>query len=171
MEQDQEKLPKDPFKSCYNCALYYLARRDYSRAKLKKKLNERGHEREIAERVLDLLTEQNYLREDLYIEARIKGFVRKGHSFYAIGQKLAAEGCAAKLEEIQQVAEQMGQDEDNVLWDLIEKKVRIDYDFVSNKQKLRERTLRYVISRGHSISKASQFYEKIIQEFEEDNLS
>ena len=167
MELEKQKKPKDPFKDCYNCALYYLARRDYSRAKLKKKLKERGHEASVANEVLDKLIEQNYLREDLYIEARIKGFIRKGHSFYAVGKKLQQEGCNATLEEIQLVAEQMECDEDSILRDLVEKKVRIDYDFVSNKQKLRERTLRYVATRGHSISKAAHFYDQIISEFEE----
>jgi regulatory protein len=167
MEQTENTTSKDPFKKCYNSALAYLARRDYSRSKLKKKLRERDHENQIINEVIEKLLEQNYLREDLYIEARVKGFIRKGYSFYAVGKKLEAEGCSATQEEIQNIAYEMGMDEESVLRELVEKKVRIDYDFVSNKQKLRDRTLRYAATRGHSIGQAAQFYDQIIKEFQE----
>ena len=167
MEQTENSNSKDPFKKCYNSALAYLARRDYSRSKLKKKLRERDHENQIIEQVIEKLLEQNYLREDLYIEARIKGFIRKGYSFYAVGKKLEAEACTATLEEIQNVAYEMGIDEEGILRDLVEKKVRIDYDFVSNKQKLKDRTLRYAATRGHSVGQAAHYYDQIIKEFQE----
>lgn len=167
MEQQETQSQKDPFKKCYNSALAYLARRDYSRSKLKKKLRERDHDQDVINQVIEKLLEQNYLREDLYKEARIKGFIRKGYSFYAVGKKLAAEACSATDEEIQNVAYEMGLDEETILQELVEKKVRIDYDFVPNKQKLRDRTLRYAATRGHSVSKAAQIYDQIISEFEE----
>lgn len=167
MEQTESSNKKDLFKKCYNSALAFLARKDYSRSKLKKKLKERDHETAVINEVLEHLIEQKYLREDLYKEARIKGFIRKGYSFFAIERKLAAEQCVATMEEIQNFAYEINQDEDSILRELVSKKVRIDYDFVSNKNKLRDRTLRYAATRGHSVSKASEIYDQIIGEYQE----
>lgn len=166
-KSSSEEEDKNPFKKCFDGALAHLARKDYSRYKLKKKLKEKGYPKDIIDGVLDVLIEKNYLREDLYKEARIKGLLRKGHSFNAISYKMSQEMCPATSEEISIVAEEIGLSSSGQLWDLIEKKVRIDYPFVPNKKKLRERTLRYVVTRGHSISEASQFYDQIIKEYEE----
>ncbi len=157
-----------PRKKCYNSAIAHLARKDYSRFKLRKKLVEKGHERGTVEEVLDELIERNYLREDLYKEARIKGLLRKGYSFNAVSYKMSQEMCPATEEEIFAVAGENDLTGNDQLRELIEKKVRIDYDFVSNKKKLRERTLRYAVNRGHNISDASKFYDQIIQKYEEE---
>lgn len=160
---------KTPHKKCYDSALAHLARKDYSRYKLRKKLIEKGHDRAVADEVLDELIDKRYLREELYREGRIKGLLRKGYSYSAVSYKMSQEMCPASEDEIAEVANEMELGPNNQLWELISKKVRIDYDFVSNKKKLKERTLRYVVSRGHSLGKAADYYDQIIKEHEENS--
>ncbi len=155
----------EELKKCYNQALAHLARKDYSEYKLKQKLKDKGYEREVIAETINELLEKNYLREDLYIEARVKGFLRKGYSYDVIRYRLSQEFCEASLEEIENIAHEIGLTKDAQLKDLVEKKVRIDYDFVPNKQKLRDRVLRYAGNRGHSISKAASYYDQVIEEF------
>lgn len=162
------KEEPNPYKKCYDSALAHLARKDYSRYKLKKKLKEKGHERPVIEDVLDELIEKRFLREEIYKEGRIKGLLRKGYSYNAVSYKMSQEMCPATEDEIIAVAGEMELGPDSQLWELISKKVRIDYDLVSNKKKLKERTLRYVVSRGHNLSKAAEFYDQIIQEYKEN---
>lgn len=175
MDQNQDSLfsnqsPEEanPHKKCYDSALAHLARKDYSRHKLKKKLREKGHESPVINEVLDELIEKRFLREEIYKEGRIKGLLRKGYSYGAVSYKMAQEMCPATEEEILAVANEMELGPDHQLWDLVSKKVRIDYDFVSNKKKLKERTLRYVVSRGHNLGKAADFYDQIIKEYQEN---
>lgn len=155
---------KDVFKKCYNQALNHLARKDYSEYKLTQKLKTRGYDGPVVKEVIEALTEKNFLREDLYKEARIKGFLRKGYSHRVIQYRLSQEFCEASSEEIEQVAHEMGLGPDSQLQELVEKKVRIDYDFVSDKSKLKDRVLRYAANRGHNISRAAQIYDQIIED-------
>lgn len=169
-EEHFSETPKED-KKCYNAALRLIARRDYSEYKLKQKLKEKSFERETINQVIETLKEENYLREDLYREARIKGLLRKGYSESVVSYKMDQERCPATVEDIQAVAEEIGLTQDRQLFELVEKKVRIDYDFVADKRKLKDRVLRYIHTRGHSVGKATQYYDQIIQELSEERDS
>ncbi len=157
-----EEETKDLFKKCYNQALNHLARKDWSEYKLSQKLKTKGYESNVIDEVVIALKERNFLREDLYKEARIKGFLRKGYSPRVIQYRLSQEFCDSTIEEIEEVAYQSGMNQNKQLQELIEKKVRIDYDFVPDKRKLKDRTLRYAANRGHNISQASQIFDQVI---------
>jgi len=159
-------MENELLKDCYNSALRHLARKDYSEYKLRQKLKDKGHEQEIVDDVINELLEKKYLREDLYKEARIKGLLRKGYAFNVVEYRMAQEMCLASIEEIQAVALEVGLHEERQLEDLVEKKVRIDYDFVSDKAKLKDRVLRYACQRGHSLSDTVRVYDNIIQKLE-----
>ncbi|MCR9204517.1 MAG: RecX family transcriptional regulator [Halobacteriovoraceae bacterium] len=166
----EELFPETPKeeKKCYNAGLRLIARKDYSEYKLKQKLKEKSHEKEVIDQVIHRLKEENYLREDLYRDGRIKGLLRKGYSEHVVSYKMDQERCPATVEDIQLVAEEMGLTQESQLLELVEKKVRIDYDFVTDKKKLKDRVLRYVHSRGHSVSKASSYYDQVVQKYQEE---
>lgn len=159
----------EELKKCYNSALRLIARRDYSEYKLSQKLKEKQFSLEEIAEVIGILKDENYLREDFYREARIKGLLRKGYSPEVVQYKMDQERCPATLEEIQDVGNEMDLTGDNQLFELVSKKVRIDYEFVSDKRKLKDRVLRYIHSRGHNVSKASQFYDRLIEEYTNSN--
>lgn len=173
MPMFEEEFPIDESekkaeKKCYNAALRLIARRDYSEYKLRQKLKEKSFEKLHINSVIETLKEENYLREDLYREARIKGLLRKGYSPSVVSYKMDQERCPATLEDIQLVADEIGMTKNQQLFDLVEKKVRIDYDFVTDKRKLKDRVLRYIHTRGHSVSLASSYYDQIVQEMAEE---
>ena len=151
-------------KKAYNYAIRILAKKDYSVYKMKQKFREKGFNSEVSKEVIDELLEKNYLREDLYIEARIKGFIRKGYAPNVILYRLSQEQCHTTQDKIDRIMNDLGLNAYGQLYTTIEKKLRLDGDFIQNKEKLRQKVLRYCISRGYSISDASRVYSEVYSE-------
>lgn len=105
----------------YKYAIRVLSKRDYSRYKLKQKLIDREHE-DVAEELLDLLVEKRYLREDLYVESRIKGMMKKNYSPSYIYSKLREEKAEASYQTINEVFEEWEFTTYDQIEDLIRKK-------------------------------------------------
>lgn len=161
---DEAENSAKVYKKAYNYALRLLGKKDYSVYKIKNKLRERGHNKEIQEEVIKELLEKRYLREDLYIEARIKGFIRKGMAPNVILYRLSQEQCHTTQENIELILAELGIGKEDQLRLTIEKKLRLDGDFIKDKDKLRQRVLRYCISRGHPIGDASRVYQIVYLE-------
>jgi len=155
-------------KKCYSYSIRLLGKKDYSNYKMRQKLLGRDYDKEMVDDVIQEITEKKYLREDLYKEGRIKGFIRKGYNTKAILFRLSKERCHASEEEVLAIYEAMESTPDEQLFELIMKKVRIDYDFVSDKDKLKQKTLRYIASRGHSIGEAVRLYPEVLSQFLEE---
>ena len=71
---------KENTHTAYMDAIKLLAKKDYSEYKLRKKLKEKLHDSESIDEAIQEVTEKKYLREDYYIEARIRGLMRKNYS-------------------------------------------------------------------------------------------
>ncbi len=155
-------------KKCYSYSIRLLAKKDYSQYKIRQKLLARDYGAQIVDDVIEEITQKSYLREDLYREARIKGFIRKGYNTKAILYRLSEEKCPASEEDILSIYNTMESSPDDQLFQLIAKKVRIDYDFVNDKEKLKQKTLRYVASRGHSIAEAVRLYPQVFSQYLEE---
>jgi len=164
IDPDSEEGRAKLFKKAFNYTIRLLAKKDYSVFKMKQKLRDKGYDSETSKEVIDKLLDKNYLREDLYIEARIKGFIRKGHAANVILYRLSQEQCHTTQEYIEEIMNSLGLDPDLLLREVIEKKLRLDGDFVKNKQKLREKVFRYCLTRGYSISDVSRLYNEIYSE-------
>jgi len=155
-------------KKCYSYSIRLLGKKDYSQYKMRQKLLGRDYDIEIVEDVLREITDKKYLREELYIEGRIKGFIRKGYNTKAILYRLSQENCYATQEQIKDIYTSMESNPSDQLHQLIMKKVRIDYDFVRDKEKLKQKTLRYVASRGHNIGEAMSIYPDVLAQYIEE---
>ena len=165
ISEDDVKLAK----KAYNHAIKLLAKKDYSRFKLSQKLYDKGFEKDLVEPLMDELIERKYLREDLYKEARIKGLFRKGYNPKVISYRLSQEQCYATVHEIEDILFEHDLISDNQAYEVVSKKVRLEYDFVTDKEKLRQKVLRYAVSRGHSIGDASDAYKRVIAEYSDTN--
>ncbi len=162
--ESQKNDPVDDRKKAYNYAIRILSKKDYSVHKMKQKFRERGYSSDISKEVIAELLEKNYLREELYIEARIKGFIRKGYAPNVILYRLSQEQCHTTQEEIDLIMKDLGLNTYGLLYETIEKKLRLDGDFIKDKEKLRQKVLRYCITRGHSISETSRVYSEVYSE-------
>lgn len=81
-------------------AINLLGRSLYSTHKLKLKLLQKGFEESDIEQSLDYLQQNRLLRQDWYIEARIKGLITKNYGPYYIQAKMAQECCPVTLDQI-----------------------------------------------------------------------
>ncbi|MAF78301.1 MAG: hypothetical protein CME63_00500 [Halobacteriovoraceae bacterium] len=159
-EEDFDKL----YKRAYQYTIKLLAKKDYSVHKIKQKLRDKGYNSELSKKLIAELLEKNYLREDLYIEARIKGFLRKGYAANVILYRLSQEQCHTTAEHIENIMHEIGLNHQGQLKLMIEKKLHLDGEFVKDKEKLRQKVLRYCINRGYSISDASRVYGQVYDE-------
>lgn len=134
----------------YKYCIRILSKRDYSRAKIRQKLIEKGHE-EDAESIIDFLLEKKYLREDYYVESRIKGLMKKNYSPSYIYSKLKEEDVEVSMGLIEETFQEWGFSTYDQIEDLIRKKSILhnwneeDLKDFNNRTKLS----RFIQSKGH----------------------
>lgn len=154
---------EDGHKKAYLYSIRLLAKRDYSRHKLKQKLLDQDHSLDLIENLLDELVERKYLREDYYAEARIKWMMRKGYAPSYIIQKLQQENVIVTFDLINEIFLEYKYSTYSQLEYLIEKKTRsqnkeqlVDFNF-------RKKLLRYFISKGHTLGQGNEVIEALIR--------
>ena len=74
---DKSQGPVVDEKRIYNYAIKLLTGRDYSEVKLKEKLRLKNFDKIVVEKVIAEIKERGFLREESYLEARIKAFMHK----------------------------------------------------------------------------------------------
>ncbi|MCK5884738.1 MAG: RecX family transcriptional regulator [Bacteriovoracaceae bacterium] len=141
-------------KKAYSYLIRLISKRDYSRYKLEQKLRERGHSHQAIDESIAEIISLNYLREDNYIEARIKGFMHKNCSMSYIRSKLAEEYLDIEISLIDSIFIEHGISETDQITRIIYKKLpsspRADLDYDS-RIKIENRVLRYLYGKGHQI--------------------
>lgn len=137
----------------YNYSIHLLARQDYSEFKLRRKLRSKKdnlpHE---VEEVLEALKTKGLLREESYRRLFIRKWMMKGEAEDKIRKRGAMEKLTFEEDEFRNVERELGFTDDDSIEKLISKKLRakdIPADFQS-KNKLRDKVLRFLISKGHS---------------------
>lgn len=142
-------------KKAYNYAIFLLSRRDYSIYKMKKKLQEKKYPDDVANSTIELLLEQNYLREEEYKRQRIKQLILKGYADGYIIQKLEQEKLFCEKEDLDAIRSQRHEmSTEQIIISLIEKKLRtneIPQDKWAQK-KLQDKILRFLLSKGFHYS-------------------
>lgn len=155
--EEQDKKDHE-FKEAYNYCIFLLSKRDYSRYKIQQKLKSRKYTEENIEEVIQLLIDQNYLREEAYLRMRIKTLLYKRVSNYYIKQKLSEEKLTTTDEQIDSLRSENHISKEDSLEYLINKKLRgkeMPNEFEA-KQKLKNKVLRFLISKGHNYQDANQ---------------
>jgi len=149
----------------YNYSIHLLARQDYSEFKLRRKLRSKKdnlpHE---VEEVLVSLKTKGLLREANYKRLFIRKWMMKGEG----EDKIKKRGHMEKLEfeenDFEDVARELGFTDDDSLEKLVSKKLRAKDIPTGRKelQKLRDKTLRFLISKGHSYEEAKKSLNKFM---------
>ncbi len=142
---------------CYQYGLKLLAKQDYSRYKLHQKMKEKGYENHEIEASLDLLINQNDLREKTYIEARVKGLMRKNEAPFLIQKKLAKENIFSSIKTIESIFEKYQTSSFDQLNQLIHKKMpSIWPENDKESYQLEIKILRFLFSKGHNPSEGKR---------------
>jgi SOS response regulatory protein OraA/RecX len=143
----------------YNYSIHLLARQDYSEFKLRQKLRSKKdnlpHE---IEEVLEALKSKGLLREEAYRRLFIRKWMIKGESEDKIRKRGALEKLSFEEEEFRNVENELGFTDEESLEKLIQKKLR-SKTIPSNpieKFKLRDKVLRFLISKGHDFNDAKE---------------
>lgn len=141
----------------YNYSIHLLARQDYSEFKLRRKLRSKKdnlpHE---VEEVLLVLKEKGLIREESYRRLFIRKWMMKGESEDKIKKRGSMEKLVFEEDEFKKVELELGFNDDDSIEKLISKKLRAKVipEDKKEKYKLRDKTLRFLISKGHGFQEA-----------------
>lgn len=143
----------------YNYSIHLLARQDYSEFKLRQKLRSKKdnlpHE---VDEVLEKLKERGLLREESYRRLFIRKWMIKGESEEKIRMRGSQEKLTFESEEFEQIQKELGFTDDDSIEKLVAKKLRSKEIPVNaeEKYKLRDKVLRFLISKGHSFEEGKK---------------
>lgn len=142
----------------YSYTVKLLTGRDYSEKKLKEKLYLKKYPKNIIEDVIGEIKERGFLKEESYVEARIKAFMNKGYSKRYILQKISQEAEKIDPEIIDEIYTEYRITEEDQVKKLVQKKIpsNLPIDF-EEKKKVFQKILRFVVSKGHNPSIAFKF--------------
>ena len=152
-------------KQAYSYLVKILSVRDYSEHKLRQKLSEKKYPANEIDDAIDEIKKRGYLKEEIYTESRVRGFMNKGYSVDYIRQKLAQEKLTVPEDFIREVFVDHETSEEEQIERLARKKIssktELDYD---QKGKI----LRFLISKGHDYSLSKKVLESLVGELKDD---
>lgn len=146
-EELTELLNSVSFRRAYNKGLDFLSRRPYGTKELIKKLCEKGHEKEFAEKACERLTELRLLNDEEYARILANDLLeRKNYSIKRIKQELAFRGIGREI--IENTIDLLDNDPVSRIIILIKKK----YINKIGDEKGRKRTVDALLRLGYSYS-------------------
>ena len=150
----------------YNYSIHLLARQDYSEYKLRQKLRSKKdnltHE---VDEVIEALKERSLLREEAYRRLFIRKWMIKGEAAEKIKKRGAMEKLVFEEHEFELCERELGFSDEDSIEKLVAKKLRskeIPED-PKEKYKLRDKVLRFLISKGHSYEDAKHSINQYFQ--------
>jgi SOS response regulatory protein OraA/RecX len=150
----------------YNYCIHLLARQDYSEYKLRQKLRSKPQNLpHMIDDVLIKLKEKGLLREEAYRRLFIRKWMMKGESEDKIRKRGAQEKLTFDSEEFRSIEIELGFTDEDSIEKLILKKLRskeIPQDRMEL-MKLKDKVLRFLISKGHDYGDAKSSLDKFIK--------
>lgn len=137
----------------YNYCVHLIARQDYSEYKLRQKLRSKPQNlpHQIDE-AIEKVKAKGLLREESYRRLFIRKWMLKGESEEKIRKRGSMERLEFQDEEFEMCEKELGFSDDDSIEKLVAKKLRLK-EIPKNpeeKFKLRDKVLRFLISKGHS---------------------
>lgn len=146
-EELTELLNTVSFRRAYNKGLDFLSRRPYGTKELIKKLCEKGHDKESAQKACERLTELGLLNDEEYARILANDLLeRKSYSIKRIKQELAFRGIDREI--IENTVDSLDNDPQRSIIILVKKK----YINKLNDEKGKKRTIDALLRLGYSYS-------------------
>lgn len=137
----------------FNYCIHLLARQDYSEFKLRQKLRSKPQNLpHMIDEVMIKLKAKGLLREEAYRRLFIRKWMMKGEAEDKIRKRGAQEKLQFEDDEFRNVEQELGFSDEDSIEKLVAKKLRMK-DIPKDpkeKFKLRDKVLRFLISKGHS---------------------
>lgn len=157
---------EDPdVKRIYNYCVHLIARQDYSEYKLRQKLRSKPQNLpHMIDEAITKIKAKGLLREESYRRLFIRKWMIKGEAEDKIRKRGAMEKLEFDSSEFEDAARELGISDDDNIEKLVAKKLRsktIPTDW-QEKAKLRDKTLRFLISKGHGFSEAKKAIDKFM---------
>lgn len=146
-------------KKAYSYLIKILSSRDFSEYKLREKLKERNYPNNEIDEAISEVKSRNFLREDNYIEARVKAFMNKGYSPDYIQQKLYQEHLDITQELIESIFSEYNMSTESQIRHLAAKKIGFKTNLDYGDQ---NKILRYLLSKGHDLSQSRKILKLMI---------
>jgi regulatory protein len=147
----------------YNYCVHLIARQDYSEHKLRQKLRSKPQNLpHMIEEAIEKIKAKGLLREEAYRRLFIRKWMLKGESEDKIRKRGAQEKLQFEDHEFKMCEEELGFSDEDSIEKLVAKKLRskeIPND-KAEKFKLRDKVLRFLISKGHSYEDAKKAISK-----------
>ena len=161
-EELTELLDSVSFRRAYNKGLDLLSRRPYGIKELIKKLCEKGHERDAAEKACERLRELGLLNDEIYAEILAKELIeRKNYSIKRVKQELLFRGVSREI--VDNTVDSLDNDAEYRIILVIKKK----YINKLNDEKGRKRAIDGLMRLGYSYSQIKSALNSI-DEYSED---
>lgn len=155
------------FKDIYVATIKILTRQDYSRYKLKSKLIHKGYEEDLVEEVLERVIKDGFLREDYYIESRVKSLMYRYYSKEYIFDFLTQEHLKISQGDISRIFDEYGINENDQASSLLQKKlVSINREKLSDLcflNKIKARLINYLASKGYDLDLCEQLVDSALK--------
>ncbi|MEC9291396.1 MAG: regulatory protein RecX [Pseudomonadota bacterium] len=170
----KEKRQRKPKRTCTEAAIDILARRNVSESMMVEKLTAKKYdEKEIAATIARLY-EMEYLDDEKYLKGRIE-YRRNvsGWGWMRIAQELKQQGLPRELiEQASYDLEEEEQSEDDRAFELLERWMSRKTDGTlpdeyAEKQKIKDKGLRFLIGRGFSFEYAKKAWERYEEQLSE----
>ncbi len=91
-----EPDPEAAYRAALNSAVRSLGQREHGRQEIERKLQRKGHDRILVERVVAYLLEHDLLSDTRFAEAYIRARVQRGYGPMKIRQELSARGIGER---------------------------------------------------------------------------
>lgn len=147
----------------YNYCVHLIARQDYSEYKLRQKLRSKPQNLpHMIEEAIEKIKAKGLLREESYRRLFIRKWMMKGESEDKIRKRGAMEKLEFEDHEFETCERELGFSDEDSIEKLVAKKLRskeIPKD-PAEKYKLRDKILRFLISKGHSFEESKRSLSK-----------
>lgn len=145
--------------------IWLLARRDYSRPQLERKLRDRDVSVSEIRLLLDALVEEGYFREKNYQKARTRQLLKKGLGANVVKAKLRAEKCTVSDDDITTAFAEIGTDANTELRELVAKALR-KWERRSgvSERDIRQKVIKAMAAKGHRASDVIKVLEALAAE-------
>lgn len=150
-------------KRIYNYCVHLIARQDYSEYKLRQKLRSKPQNLpHMIDEAIEKIKAKGLLREESYRRLFIRKWMMKGESEDKIRKRGSMEKLVFEDEEFELCSRELGFSDEDSIEKLVAKKLRMK-EIPKNpaeKFKLRDKVLRFLISKGHSFEESKRSLNK-----------